>query len=175
MNTNVKRYRINYQISAPQLRLLDEQGKQIGIVSKIEALQKAKELGIDIVEIAGNAVPPVAKLIDFKKFKYQESKKERESKKTQKNVGVKEIRMRPFIGQHDFDTRKEQALEFLEEGNQVKINVLFKGREIVRKEFGFEVLKRFIDSLPDVKTVREAHMEGKVLSATVVPIKKAAA
>src|SRR3990167_11095742 len=105
---------------SPQLRLLDEAGKQIGIVSKIEALQKAKELNIDVVEIAGNAKPPVAKLIDFKKFKYQEAKKERESKKSQKNVGVKEIRLRPFMGAHDFDTRLTKAREFLSEGNQLK-------------------------------------------------------
>jgi len=174
LNTNAKRYRINYPIAAAQLRLLDEEGKQIGILSKIEALQKAKELGIDIVEIAGNANPPVAKLIDFKKFKYQDAKKERESKKTQKNVGVKEVRLRPFIGEHDLETRRAQAAGFLEDGNQVKINVLFKGREIVRKEFGFDVLKRFIETIPDVKIVREPHMEGKVLSATLVPTKKSA-
>ena len=86
LNTNSKFYRLNYQITSPQLRLLDETGKQIGIVSKLEALQKAKELNIDVVEIAPKAVPPVAKLIDFKKFKYQESKKERESRKNQKNL-----------------------------------------------------------------------------------------
>ena len=114
---------------------MDDKGAQIGIVSKIEALQKAKELGLDVVEVASSAKPPVAKLIDYKKFKYQEARKERESKKTQKNVGVKEIRLRPFIGQHDFDTRLKRANEFLASGNQVKINVLYKGRELGRKQF----------------------------------------
>lgn len=151
---------------------MDEEGKQIGIVSKIEALQRAKELNIDVVEIAPNAAPPVAKLIDFKKFKYQEAKRERESKKSQKNVGVKEVRLRPFIGQHDFDTRVEQAREFLADGNQIKINVFFKGREITRKEFGFDVMKRFIGSLDTIKVVREPHMEGKILAAMVVNDKK---
>lgn len=165
-------YRINYQITSPQLRLLDEEGKQIGVISKIEALQKAKELDLDVVEIAPKAVPPVAKLIDYKKFKYQEQKKERESKKNQKNVGIKEIRLRPFIGQHDFDTRLAQAKEFLADGNQVKINVFFKGREITRKEFGYNVIKRFLTTLESIKVVKEPHMEGKALVVMVVPDKK---
>lgn len=169
---NRKFYRLNYQITAPELRLLDEEGKQIGVVTKIEALQKAKEHGLDVVEIAPNATPPVAKLIDYKKFKYQEAKKERESKKGQKNVSVKEIRLRPFIGAHDFDTRLAQAIEFLSEGNQVKITLTFKGREITRKEFGFSVIKRFIESLKDVKVVREPKMLGKILEAMVVSDKK---
>lgn len=154
------------------MRLLDEEGKQIGIVTKLEALQKAKELNLDIVEISANAKPPVAKLIDFKKFKYQEAKKERESRKNQKNVGVKEIRLRPFIGQHDFDTRVRKATDFLDEGNQVKISVFFKGREITRKEFGFAVMKRFIEGLEAVRVVREPRLEGKALIAMVVPDKK---
>lgn len=165
-------YRINYQIISPELRLLDEEGKQIGVVTKIEALQKAKELGLDVVEIASKAKPPVAKLIDYKKFKYQESKKERESKKSQKNVGVKEVRLRPFIGQHDFDTRVKRSREFLDDGNQLKIVVMFRGREITRKEFGFAVLKRFIEAISPVKIVREPRPEGKFLVATVVPEKK---
>ncbi len=167
-----KYYRLNYQIASGQLRLLDEEGKQIGIVSKIEALQKAKELGIDVVEIAPNAKPPVAKLIDFKKFKYQEAKKERESRKNQKNVGVKEVRLRPFIGAHDFETRLAKAREFLNDGNQLKVNVLFRGREITKKEFGFALMKRFIAGLEQVKVVREPHLEGKVLVAMLTSSKK---
>lgn len=157
---------------SPTVRLLDEEGKQIGIVTKLEALQKAKELDLDVVEIAASAKPPVAKLIDFKKFKYQEAKKEQEVRKSQKNVGVKEIRLRPFIGQHDFDTRLKRAKEFLEDGNQVKLSLFFRGREITRKEFGFEVMKRFIAGLEAVRVVREPHLEGKVLGAMVVPDKK---
>lgn len=152
--------------------MLDDKGVQIGIVSKLEALQKAKEFGVDVVEIAPNAKPPVAKLIDYKKFKYQEARKEREAKKNVKNVGVKEIRLRPFIDQHDFDTWLRRAEKFIEDGNQVKINVLFKGRELGRKQFGFDVLKRFIEQLKGVKMVREPRMEGRVLAAMVVPNKK---
>lgn len=169
---NRKFYRLNYQIQSPQLRLLDEEGKQIGVVTKLEALQKAKELELDVVEIAPNAKPPVAKLIDFKKFKYQEAKKEREARKSQKHVGVKEVRLRPFIGAHDFDTRLARGKEFLDEGNQLKINVAFKGREITRKEFGFTVINRFIAALPSIKVVREPKMLGRVLEAMVVNDKK---
>lgn len=171
-NGNRKFYRLNYQITAPSVRLLDEEGKQIGVVTKLEALQKAKEMGLDIVEIAPNANPPVAKLIDYKKFKYQEAKKDRESRKSQKNVGVKEIRLRPFIGQHDFDTRLAQAKDFLADGNQVKLTLAFKGREITRKEFGFAVIKRFVESLESVKVVREPRMFGKFLEAMIVHDKK---
>lgn len=151
---------------------MDEKGNQIGIVSKLEALQKAKELSLDVVEIAGNAKPPVAKLIDFKKFKYQESKKERESRKNVKNVGVKEVRLRPFIEQHDFDTRLKRAQEFIDDGNQVKVTVMFKGRELGRKQFGFEVMNRFMKSVVGAKTVRDPRMEGRVLASMLVPNKK---
>ena len=172
MRPKAKFYRLNYQNVAPQLRLLDEQGKQVGIVSKLEALQKAKELDVDVVEVAPNAKPPVAKLIDYKKFKYQEAKKERESKKSQKNVGVKEVRLRPFIGAHDLDTRLRQAKEFLDEGNQLKISVFFRGREITRKEFGYEIVKKFLGKLESIKIVREPHMEGRTLVTMVVADKK---
>jgi translation initiation factor IF-3 len=172
LSTPSKHYRLNYQITSAEVRLLAEDGKQIGVVSKIEALQKAQELGLDIVEIASNAKPPVAKLIDFKKFKYQEAKKERESKKSQKNVGVKEIRLRPFIGEHDFETRRKKAEGFLKEGNQVKIVVMFRGREITRKEFGFDVMKRFIAAMPEARLVREPKPEGRAISAMIVSDKK---
>jgi len=151
---------------------LDEEGKQIGVVTKIEALQKAKELNIDVVEIAPNADPPVAKLIDYKKFKYQEAKKDRESRKSQKNVGVKEVRLRPFIGDHDFLTRVAKAKEFLSDGNQVKVSIFFKGREITRKEFGYAMIKKFLATFEAIKVVREPHMEGKTLVAMIVSDKK---
>lgn len=154
------------------MRLIDEEGKQIGIVSKIEALQKAKELGLDVVEIAPNADPPVAKLIDFKKFKYQEAKKEREQKKKQKNVSVKEVRLRPFTGDHDFQTMLKRGREFIAEGNQLRIRVRFRGRELRRTDFGRDTMKRFITELGGVKVVREPMMMGRQLVAMVVPDKE---
>lgn len=172
LRPNRKYYKLNYQILSPQLRLLDETGKQLGIVSKIEALQKARELNLDVVEIAPNAKPPVAKLIDFKKFKYQEAKKEQEEKRKQKNVGIKEIRLRPFMGDHDINVRVGQAKQFLEAGNQVKMNVMFRGREIIRKEFGAQLLDRIARDIKPKKVVREPHMEGRVMSMTMVGIEK---
>ncbi|HCM37496.1 TPA: translation initiation factor IF-3 [Patescibacteria group bacterium] len=172
MKPRGKFYRLNYFIQARQVRLLDETGKQIGVVTKEEALRLGREASKDVVEIASNAQPPVAKLIDFKKFKYLEAKKTREEKKKQKNVGVKEIRLRPFIGQHDLDTRLARAKEFLTDGNQLKISIPFRGREITRKEFGHDVLNRFLSALSDIKVVRPAHFEGKVLIAQVVGDKK---
>lgn len=167
-NDQRKFYRLNYQITSPTLRLLDESGKQIGVVSKLEALQKAKEINADVVEIAPQANPPVAKLIDYKKFKYQEAKKEREIKKGQKNVDIKEIRLTPFMGTHDYEVRVNQAKEFLKGGNQVKISVIFKGRQITKKEFGFDLMNKCIRDLNVKKVVREPKLEGKRLTATVL-------
>lgn len=138
------------------------------MVSKIEALQKAKEFGLDVVEIAPNANPVVAKLIDFKKFRYQEEKKRREEKKGTKTGGLKEVRLRPFTDEHDFNTILSRANDFLDDGNQLKINIFFKGRELGRKQFGYEMLNKFVAALVSVKMVREPHMEGRRLAATVV-------
>lgn len=173
MKKNVKYHRLNYQITAPSFRLLDESGKQIGIVDKTEALKLAQAEGKDLVEIAAKAIPPVVKLIDFKKFKYLEAKKDRESKKKAKNVGIKEIRLSPFIGAHDFETRLLRARTFLKEGNQLKISVPFKGREITKKEFGFSVLNRANDHLKDAaKVVRPPYFEGRVLVSILAPVKQ---
>jgi translation initiation factor IF-3 len=166
-----KFYRLNYFIQASELRLLDAQGKQIGIIKKEEALRMAREQGIDVVEISASANPPVAKLIDFKKFKYLEAKREQEEKRKQKHVGIKEVRVRPFIGEHDLEVRVTQAQSFLNAGNQLKIAVPFRGREITHKEFGFDVLKRFTDRLKEFKMVRPGHMEGRVLVAMLAPQK----
>jgi translation initiation factor IF-3 len=167
-----KFYRLNYFIQAAQLRLLDETGKQIGVVTKDEALKKARELGVDVVEIAPNASPPVAKLIDFKKFRYLESKKEREEKKKQKNTSVKEIRLRPFIGEHDFNFRLNQAQEFLNDGNQLKISLPYRGREITRQHLGTQVINNFLAELKDFKVVRPPHMEGRIQVTMLAPDKK---
>lgn len=167
-----KFYRLNYFIQAPQVRLLTEDGKQIGVVTKEEALRRGRELGVDVVEIAPNAKPPVVKLIDYKKFKYLEAKKDREEKKKQKNVEIKEVRLRPFIGDHDLEVRLNQARGFLEDGHQLKINLPFRGREITRKEIGFEVVNKFLSGLTEIKVVRPPHFEGRVLVALVAPDKK---
>jgi len=157
---------------APRIRVLDETGKQIGILEKVEALRKAQAEDKDLVEIAPKANPPVVKLIDFKKFKYLEAKKERESRKNVKKVGVKEIRLSPYIGEHDFQTRINQAVDFLKNGNQLKISLPFRGREIVHKEFGMNTMNRALDHLKNhSKVVKPPYFEGKVLVSILTPVK----
>lgn len=172
MIKNTKYYRINHQITAPKLRVLDDAGKQIGVLDRFEALRRAQVEEKDLVEIAPKANPPVVKLIDFKKFKYLEAKKQRESRKNVKHVGVKEIRLSPFMGQHDFLVRVGQGHEFLTHGNQLKISLPFRGREITKKEFGMEVIRKSITQLEDVaKVIKEPHFEGRVLVAILAPFK----
>lgn len=172
LRKNVKYYRINYQITAPEVRLLDDSGKQIGILNRQDALKRAQAEAKDLVEIAGKAIPPVVKLIDFKKFKYLEAKKERESRKNVKNVGVKQIRLSPFMGDHDFQVRVKQGETFLKEGNQLKIALPFRGREITHKEFGFAVIQKAIKTLESVsKVVKTPFFEGRILVAVLSPSK----
>ena len=164
MKTRLKFYRINYQINATQVRLIDEKGSQIGIKEKLDALKMAQAENKDLVEIAPNAKPPVVKIIDFKKFKYLESKKERESRKKVKHVTIKEIRLSPFMGEHDLQTRLNQGKEFLKDGNQLRISVPFRGREITKKEFGMEIIKRAITELSALsRIIKEPYFEGRVL------------
>jgi translation initiation factor IF-3 len=172
LRKNSKFYRLNYQIVAQTIRLLDENGKQIGIISKQDALKKAQAEEKDLVEIAPHAQPPVVKLIDFKKFKYLEAKKEREQRKNIKHVGVKEIRLSPFMGQHDYQVRIGQAEEFLKDGNQLKISLPFRGREITHKEFGYAMINKAIGDLLKVgKSVKNPYMEGRVLVTILAPSK----
>lgn len=159
-----KFYRTNERIYAHTLRVLDTNGKQIGVLSKFEALQKAREQSLDLVEIAPNAKPPVAKIIDFKKFLYQEEKKRREEKKKSKQSETKEVRLGPFMDDHDLAVMVRRAREFLEDGNKVRLVMRFMGRQITHPEFGREVMQKAIESVSDVSKIeREAHFEGRQL------------
>lgn len=172
MRKNFKYYRLNYQITAPEIRLLDDTGKQIGVISKTDALKRAQAEEKDLVEIAPNAKPPVVKLIDFKKFKYLEAKKERESRKSVKHVGVKEIRLSPFMGDHDFQTKIGYAQNFLKQGNQLKISVPFRGREIMHKEFGMNMINKAIQNLHEkARVIKPPYFEGRVLVSMLAPTK----
>ncbi|PWU23335.1 translation initiation factor IF-3 [Candidatus Cerribacteria bacterium 'Amazon FNV 2010 28 9'] len=146
-------YKVNHFIQAPQLRVLDDLGHQVGVMSKADALAKAQEMGIDLVEVAPLANPPVAKLIDFAKFKYQLQQKKQEEKKKNKTVEIKEIRFTPFIGPGDFDVRIKKATEYLKDGNKVKLVVKFTGREITRKNFGDAVLEKAVKALEGLAKV----------------------
>lgn len=155
-------YRINNQIRAREVRLLDHEGKQIGVVSIDEARKMSDEQVLDLVEIAPMAQPPVVKLIDYTKFLYQQKKKKQEEKKKAVTSETKQIRMGPFIGEHDLDIKVKRAKEFFDDGDKVKFEVRFRGREFTKKELGQQVLQKVIDKLQDVaKVEREPHMEGR--------------
>ena len=166
-------YRTNERIFASELRVLDSENKQIGILSKFEALKMAKELGLDLVEVAGQAKPPVAKITDFKKFLYQEEKKKREEKRKAKVSETKEIRLGPFMSDNDLQVMIRRGREFLEDGDKVKLVLKFRGRQITHPEFGKVVVTKTIVALSDISKVdRDAHFEGNQLVSLLSPEKK---
>ena len=162
-----KFYFINFRIEAPELRVLDEKGEQIAVMSKQDALNKAQELSADLVLIAPKAVPPVAKIVDFKKFLYQEEKKEKDAKKGVKKGVVKDVNLGLFIGQADLDRMKRRTIEFLGDGHQVRINLLLRGRENAKRDMAFALVNKFIVSLGEVNISKEPKLEGKILRAVV--------
>jgi len=171
--TVTKFYRTNDRIFAFELRVLDSEGKQIGLLKKQEALEKARELGLDLVEVAPTAKPPVARIIDFKKFLYQEEKKRREEKKKAKTSETKEVRLGPFMDTHDLETMVRRAREFLEANDKVKLVVRFKGRQMGHPEFGHKVVRQAIDMLSDISKVdKDPHFEGRQLIAMISPERK---
>jgi len=171
----MKFYATNQFIKALELRVVDETGKQIGVMTKSEALRLAGERGLDLVEIAPTAKPPVGKIIDFKKFKYLEAKKEREGKAASGKVEIKEIRFSPFIAQGDLDSRVERIKDILGDGDRVKIVVKFTGRQITKVEFGHDLIKKIMTALEGVATADGvAKLQGKQLFLILNPVKKKA-
>ncbi len=168
-----KQYKINNQINVPQVRLIADDGKQIGILSKEEALEYALGQGFDLVLIGESAQPPVAKITDYKKFLYQEEKKAKEARKGQRASGVKEVRVgSPFAAAGDIETRAKQTIGFLEDGYLVKVVVKFVGRSITHPEFGHRILNQIVEKVGDKgKIDKTAHFEGKFLSITLSPVK----
>lgn len=163
-----KFYRINQYIQAPELRLIDAEGKQIGVMKREEALVKAREESLDLVEVAPGAKPPVVRLISFKKFKYLEAKKRQQEKKSVKGGEVKQVRLTPFIAKADFEFRIKRTREFLEGGNKVKLTVRFVGRQITRKEFGKKLLDRFLEETKSfTKADHEPRWAGRDLFVTL--------
>ena len=166
-------FRINERIYALQLRVLDTEGKQIGLMSKAEALTLAREQGLDLVEVAPTAKPPVARIIDYNKFLYQLDKKKREEKRKAKVSETKEVRLGPFMNDHDLDVMVRRAKEFLEESNKVRLVLKFKGRQITHPEFGQQIVKKVVAALDSISRLeREAHFEGKQLIALLAPDRK---
>ena len=167
-----KFYRINQYIQAKEVRVIDEQGKQLGIMPTFNAIQKAREMEIDLVEVSTGTIPPVCKLIDFKKFKYLEDKKEREGKKGQKGGELKEVQFSPFIAQNDLNYRIGRVKEFLNDNNKVKLRVRFSGRQMSKQSFGNRVIDQVMAGIGNLGTVEGIpKMFGKELVAIVSPVK----
>ncbi|GAB4206262.1 MAG: hypothetical protein OHK0022_33180 [Roseiflexaceae bacterium] len=156
------------------MRVIDENGAQVGIITVRDALQMAEERGLDLVEVAPNAVPPVCRIMDYGKYRYEQTKKEREARKNQKQVELKQIRLEPKTDDHDIEVKTNQARRFLIDGDKVKFNVRFRGREIFHPDIGREMLERIAEALRDISVIEQRPlMEGRVLSLTLAPNAKA--
>jgi translation initiation factor IF-3 len=168
-----KKYRVNEQIRAKEVRLIDPDGKQIGIVSLSEALRYAEDYGLDLVEIAPTANPPVCKIMDFGEFLYQEAKKAKEAKKKQKQIEIKEIKLSPKTDKHDLEVKIRHILRFLEDENKVRIRIVFKGREIAHPEMADRVLQAIFEAVKDKAQIESPpKIEGKQMLTVIAPIFK---
>ena len=162
--------RMNEDIRVPEVRLIDQTGQNVGVVSTADAMARATEAGLDLVEISPDANPPVAKILDFGKYKYQEQKKAAEARKKQKIVEIKEIKMRPSIDDHDYDVKMRAIKRFFEEGDKVKVTLRFRGRELAHQELGWQVLQRVkADVEPISKVESEPRMEGRQMVMVLAP------
>lgn len=162
---------VNEKIRAREVRLIDSNGDQLGVKSRQEALELAQTRNLDLVLVAPNAKPPVCRIMDYGKYRYEQQKKEKEARKKQKTINVKEVRFSPGIGDHDFETKLKNARKFLEKGDKLKASVRFRGRAITHKELGMEVLNRLADELKDVATVEsKPKMEGRSMFMMLAPM-----
>ncbi len=163
--------RVNSQIRVTQVRLIDEKGQQAGIVSREDALAKANEAGLDLVEIVPASNPPVCRIIDFPKYKYEQDKRERQARKKLHATEQKEIRLSPVISEHDYNFKKDHVVKFLKSGHRVKVQVRFRGRQIVHSEKGRELLERMARELNEISTVeRNPRMEGRQIDIIFRPL-----
>jgi translation initiation factor IF-3 len=154
----------------PRVRLIDEKGRMVGIVGRNEALAMAADAGLDLVEIAPGADPPVCKILDYGKYKYEEQKKKNEARKKQKIIEVKEIKLRPNIDDHDYEVKRRSMIKFIEEGDKVKVTMRFRGRELAHQDLGMNVLNRVKDDLEGIAKVEQMpRMEGRQMTMVVSP------
>ena len=162
--------RVNTQIAVPSVRLVDEGGAMVGVVPLREALQMAADVGLDLVEISPNAEPPVCKILDYGKFKYQEQKKASEARKKQKVIEIKEIKMRPMIDDHDYGVKMRAIRRFFDEGDKVKITLRFRGREMAHQELGQKLLDRVKGDTGEIAKVEsEPRFEGRQIVMVLAP------
>ena len=165
--------RINERIRVPEVRLIDEEGRQVGIVKTAEAINMARQRDVDLVEVAAQASPPVARLMDFGRYKYEQSKKDREAKRHQVKTQLREVRMKPKIDEHDIDFKTRTAAKLLKGGDKVKVTVMFRGREITHPQIGKRLLDRVVDRLSDISSVeKDAMLEGRHMTIILALDKK---
>lgn len=170
MVTINKFIRVNDKIRVSQVRLIGPDGNQLGVMATQRAQELANQHELDLVEVAATATPPVCRIIDFCKFKYDQEKKEREAKKHQKQVRLKEVRIKPNIDEHDYQTKLKQTITFLKKKNKVKINLFFRGRQMEHLDIGRKILDKFIsDTQNEGQIEREPFLEGKIMSMMVAP------
>lgn len=162
--------RINDEIRVPQVRLIDQHGEMMGVMSAREALIRAYDVGLDLVEISPNAVPPVCKILDYGKYKYEQQKKANEARKKQKVVEIKEIKVRPNIDDHDYDVKMRQMKTFISEGDKVKVTLRFRGREMAHQDLGVKVLDRIRTELAETTKVEQfPRLENRQMIMVLAP------
>lgn len=167
----IKKLRINERIIAREVRLIGEKSEQLGVMPLYQARDVAKKHDLDLVEVAPTASPPVCRLLDYGKYKYEQDKKERELKKTQRVMGLKEVRLRPKIETHDFDAKARSATKLLKAGDKVKVTVMFRGREITHPELGWKLLRRMAETLKEVALMeKQPSLEGKRMNIILTPL-----
>jgi translation initiation factor IF-3 len=165
--------RINERIRVPEVRLIDEEGHQVGVIRTSEAIAMARQRNVDLVEVAAQAQPPVCRLMDFGRYKYEQSKKEREAKKHQVNMQLREVRMKPKIDEHDIDFKTRTARKLLKQGDKVKVTIMFRGREITHPQIGKNLLDRVLRSLEEMAVLeKDASLEGRHMTMILAPDKK---
>ncbi len=165
-----KELQINEQIRDKELRVIDSDGTQLGIMSLRQAMDIAEKKNLDLVKIAPQANPPVCKIIDYGKFRFEQAKREKEARKNQRVVEIKEVRLSRNVDAHDFETKKNHALRFISEGNKVKASIRFRGREMGHPELGLEIMRRFADAMSEVANVEKpAKLEGRTMLMFLAP------
>ena len=167
----IKKLRINQRITASEVRLVGEKGEQLGIMPLKQALETSRKYNLDLVEVAPTAVPPVCRLLDYGKYKYEQEKKERESRKSQRVALLRQVRLRPKIDTHDFEAKTRKVKKLLSEGNKVKVTVMFRGRELAHPEIGWRLLQRVLQTLGEVATAEgQPSMDGRIMNVILSPI-----
>jgi translation initiation factor IF-3 len=164
--------RINERIRVPEVRLIDETGQQLGVVSRDEALDYARQRDLDLVEVAADARPPVCRVLDYSKYKYEQEQKQKAARKHQQNINVREIKFRPKIAQHDYDTKKNHVERFLKHRDKVKVTIMFRGREVTHPERGEMILTRLAEELGDLAVIEQRPtQDGRNMTMMLAPAK----